>query len=89
MIQLAYTENFSTKGGHMAQQNYVQYQVPHDVDRRLREYQARIAANRGVSITKVSRSGDVLRALLAIAESAEQLGVLPSATNGAAGEQAA
>ena len=73
----------------MAQQNYVPYQVPADVDQRVQMLRERIAANRGVSITKVSKSGDVLRALLAMAESAEQLGVLSTATNGAAGEQAA
>ena len=55
-------------------QNYVPYQVPADVDQRVQMYRERIAANRGVSITKVSKSGDVLRALLAMAESAEQLG---------------
>ena len=70
-------------------QSYVPYQVPADVDQRLQLFRARIAAKRGVSITKVSKSGDVLRALLAMAESAEQLGVLSTATNGAAGEQAA
>ncbi len=55
-------------------QNYVPYQVPADVDQRVQMYRERIAAKRGVSITKVSKSGDVLRALLAVAESAEQLG---------------
>ena len=55
-------------------QNYVPYQVPADVDQRVQMYRERIAAKRGVSITKVSKAGDVLRALLAVAESAEQLG---------------
>ena len=86
MISL-YGQIFS-EGGYMAQ-NYVPYQVPADVDQRVQMFRERIAANRGVSITKVSKSGDVLRALLAMAESAEMLGVLPAATNGAAGEQAA
>ena len=86
MISL-YGQIFSERG-YMAQ-NYVPYQVPADVDQRVQMFRERIAAKRGVSITKVSKSGDVLRALLAMAESAEMLGVLPSATNGAAGEQAA
>ena len=55
-------------------QNYVPYQVPADVDQRVQMYRECIAAKRGVSITKVSKAGDVLRALLAVAESAEQLG---------------
>jgi hypothetical protein len=57
----------------MAQQNYVPYQVPADVDQRLRVYRDRIAAKRGVAVTKVSVSGDTLRALLAVVEAAEQL----------------
>ena len=55
----------------------------------MQMFRERIAANRGVSITKVSKSGDVLRALLAMAESRKMLGVLPAATIRATGEQAA
>ena len=57
----------------MAQQNYVPYQVPADVDRRVQLFRERIAAKRGVSVTKVSKAGDTLRALLAVVEAAEQL----------------
>lgn len=57
----------------MAQQNYVPYQVPADVDQRVQLFRERIAAKRGVSVTKVSKAGDTLRALLAVVEAAEQL----------------
>jgi hypothetical protein len=57
----------------MAQQNYVPYQVPADVDQRVQMFRERIAAKRGVSVTKVSKAGDTLRALLAVVEAAEQL----------------
>ena len=55
-------------------QSFVTYAIPLDVDVRLQTFRARIAANRGVEITKVSKSGDTLRALLAVVEAAEQLG---------------
>jgi len=54
-------------------QNYVPYQVPADVDQRVQLFRERIAAKRGVSVTKVSKAGDTLRALLAVVEAAEQL----------------
>ena len=58
--------------------SYVPYQVPRDVDERLRLLQERIAARRGVSVTKVSRSGETLRVLLAMADAAEPFATLPA-----------
>ncbi len=60
-------------------QSYVPYQVPSDVDERLQMFRARIAAKRGVKVTQVSKSGDTLRALLAVVEATEQLGEQPTA----------
>jgi len=70
MISL-YGQNLP-EGVYMAQ-NYVPYQVPADVDQRVQLFRERIAAKRGVSVTKVSKAGDTLRALLAVVEAAEQL----------------
>jgi len=56
---------------------YVPYQVPQDVDEQIRRHQARIAQKRGVRLTLVSKSGDVLRDLLAIADAAEAMGITP------------
>lgn len=53
--------------------SFVTYSVPTDVDARVRRFQARLAAKRGVSVTKVSKAGDTLEALLAVVEAAEQL----------------
>jgi len=58
---------------------YVPYQVHKDVDEMIKERQRRLAAERGVKLTHVSKSGDVLRELLALATAAEQLGIQPPA----------
>lgn len=58
-------------------QNYVPYQVPDDVDERVKRFQQRIAAKRGVEVHRVSKSGDALRYVLAMAEAAEQLHIVP------------
>ena len=57
---------------------YVPYQVPKDVDEQIKARQMRLAAERGVKLTHVSKSGDVLRSLLALAEAAEALGIRPA-----------
>lgn len=57
----------------MAQKRFVMVSVPSDVDERLQAFQQRIAAKRGVEITKVSKGGETLRVLLAVVEAAEQL----------------
>lgn len=56
---------------------YIPYQVPPDVDAKIQARRLHIAERRGVKPTKVSKSGDVLRELLAIAEAAELLGIRP------------
>ena len=55
-------------------QSFVPYGVPTDVDERIKQFQARIAAKRGVPVTQVSKAGDTLRALLSVVEATEQLG---------------
>ena len=61
----------------MNEKTYVNYMVPPDVDARIQARRARIAERRGIRLTKVTKSGDVLRELLAIAEAAELLGIRP------------
>ncbi len=56
---------------------FVAYKVPPEVDERIQKRRELIAARRGVKLTKVTKSGDVLRELLAIAEAAEVLGIRP------------
>jgi hypothetical protein len=56
---------------------YVPYQVPPDVDQRVTELQRQLAAARGVEQHRVSKSGDVLRHLFAIADAAEQMNIKP------------
>lgn len=55
-------------------QSFITYSVPADVDERVQKFRVRIAAKRGVPVSKVSVSGDTLRALLAVVEAADQLG---------------
>lgn len=57
---------------------YVPYQVPGDVDEQIKARQRRIAERRGVKLTMVSKSGDVLRELLELAHAAEQLNITAS-----------
>lgn len=65
----------------MEQENeFVVYKVPADVHRRVVARQQRIAAMRGVELTKVTRSGDALRWALDLADAAELLGIRPTQT---------
>ena len=61
----------------MEQNEFVVYRVPADVHRRVVERQQRIAAMRGVELTKVTRSGDALRWALDLADAAEALNIQP------------
>lgn len=61
----------------MNEKTYVNYMVPPDVDARIQARRIRIAERRGVRLTKVTKSGDVMRELLAIADAAELLGIRP------------
>ncbi len=58
--------------------DFVVYRVPADVHRRVVERQRRIAAMRGVELTKVTRSGDALRWALDLADAAEALNIQPA-----------
>ncbi len=58
-------------------QSAVPYQVPADVDQRLEAIRQRIAAVRGVPVHRVTKSGETMRYVLAMAEAAEQLHVKP------------
>ncbi len=60
---------------------YVPYQVPGDVDELIARDQQRLAVERGVKLTKVSKSGDVLREWAAIVEAARSLGIVPARTD--------
>ena len=62
------------------EEQFVPYRVPADVDKRILEHRERMAAAQGVPVTKVSKSGDVLRRWAAIVELAEQLGIDTTAT---------
>ena len=50
---------------------YVPWQTPRQNDVRVQAIRERLAAQRGVPVTKISKSGDVLAYLLDIAEAAE------------------
>jgi hypothetical protein len=52
---------------------YVAYKVPADVDALIYRHQVKIAQRRGVKLTKVTKSGDVLREVLRLADVAESL----------------
>ena len=58
---------------------YVPWQVPGTNDERVQAIRERLAAQRGVPVTKVSKSGDVLAYLLDMTEAAEALNVQPVA----------
>lgn len=62
----------------MEQNEFVVYRVPADVHQRIVERQRQIAAMRGVELTKVTRSGDALRYVLALADAADALNVKPA-----------
>lgn len=61
----------------MNQKLYVPYQTPGDVDERILAFQERLARQRGLPLTKVSKSGDVMRYVLDLAELAESMGIQP------------
>ena len=63
----------------MNNKTYFQWQVPEPNETRVRAIQERLAARRGVPVTKVSKSGDVLAYLLDMTEAAEALNVVPGA----------
>ena len=54
-----------------ATKEYVPWQTPRQNDVRVQAIRERLAAQRGVPVTKISKSGDVLAYLLDIAEAAE------------------
>jgi len=54
-----------------ATREYVPWQTPRQNDVRVQAIRERLAAQRGVPVTKISKSGDVLAYLLDIAEAAE------------------
>lgn len=56
----------------------VTYTVPQDVDQRILEWRERLAARRGVEAREISKAGETLRELLALAEAAELLGIQPA-----------
>ena len=58
---------------------YVSWQTPRQNDERVRAIRERLAAQRGVPVTKVSKSGDVLAYLLDMTEAAELLNIQPAA----------
>ena len=47
---------------------YVAYKVPADVDALIYRHQVRIAKQRGVKLSKVTKAGDVLREWARLAE---------------------
>jgi predicted O-methyltransferase YrrM len=58
---------------------YVPWQTPRQNDERVQAIRERLAAQRGVPVTKVSKSGDVLAYLLDMTEAAELLNIQPAA----------
>jgi predicted O-methyltransferase YrrM len=56
---------------------YVPWQTPRQNDDRVQAIRERLAAQRGVPVTKVSKSGDVLAYLLDMTEAAELLNIQP------------
>jgi len=56
---------------------YVPWQTPKENDARVQAIRERLAARRGVPVTKVSKSGDVLAYLLDMTEAAELLNIQP------------
>lgn len=57
---------------------YVPWQTPRQNDERVQAIRERLAAQRGVPVTKVSKSGDVLAYLLDMTEAAEALNIQPA-----------
>ncbi len=57
---------------------YVPWQTPRQNDERVQAIRERLAAQRGVPVTKVSKSGDVLAYLLDMTEAAELLNIQPA-----------
>ena len=56
---------------------YVPWQTPRQNDERVQAIRERLAVRRGVPVTKVSKSGDVLAYLLDMTEAAEALNIQP------------
>ncbi len=56
---------------------YVPWQTPRENDERVQAIRERLAARRGVPVTKISKSGDVLAYLLDMTEAAEALNIQP------------
>ena len=57
---------------------YVPWQTPRQNDERVQVIRERLAAQRGVPVTKVSKSGDVLAYLLDMTDAAEALNIQPA-----------
>lgn len=56
----------------------VTYGVPNDVDADVLEWRQALAAERGVQVDKVSKSGETLRDIIAHARAARSLGIKPA-----------
>jgi energy-converting hydrogenase Eha subunit H len=63
----------------MNEKQYVPAQLPGDVDERLLAIRRMLALRQGLPETKVSKTGDVMRYVLDMADAAEALGVKPAA----------
>lgn len=61
----------------MNEKNYVPAQLPGDVDERLLAIRRMLAQRHGLPETKVSKTGDVMRYVLDMADAAELLGIKP------------
>lgn len=57
---------------------YVHWLTPDKNDERVQAIRERLAAQRGVPVTKISKSGDVLAYLLDMTEAAELLNIQPT-----------
>lgn len=63
----------------MNEKNYVPAQLPGDVDERLLAIRKMLAQRHGLPETKVSKTGDVMRYVLDMADAAERMGIQPAA----------
>ena len=61
----------------MNEKNYVPAQLPGDVDARLLTIRRMLAERHGLPETKVSKTGDVMRYVLDMADIAESMGIQP------------
>jgi len=77
MLLLAVENNFSAKGARMNEKQYVSALLPGDVDARLLAYRRLLAERQELPETKVSKTGDVLRYVLDMADIAERMGIQP------------